>query len=89
MNPEERAEKFQFAWTDVDPATTRSVRLPDMPATRLLLAGTIREAEQEAARRTLDQCIQVIAGGHFLHDDAPAARFAREVIAALRREVKL
>ncbi len=31
------------------------------------------------------ECVGVVEGGRFLHDDAPAARFARECSGAIKR----
>lgn len=42
-----------------------------------------------AERKGAEAAIRVIEGGSFLHDDAPGARFAREVVAAIRRELAL
>lgn len=44
-------------------------------------AGEERQSEREAV-------IRVIEGGSFLHDDAPPAKFAREVVAAIRRDAE-
>jgi len=46
-----------------------------------LLAAAIREAV--AAER--ERICHLLLGGHFLHDDAPAARLAREAVAAIRK----
>jgi chromosome segregation ATPase len=41
----------------------------------------------EARREGIEEAISVIERGRFLSDDAPPARFAREVVAAIRREL--
>lgn len=50
--------------------------------------GIARALEQSAAlareQATEDVC-EFIMAGHFLHDDAPTKRFAREVVAGIRR----
>lgn len=43
------------------------------------------QRRRDVREEELERCIRVISEGHFLHDQAPAAQFAREVIAALKR----
>ena len=45
------------------------------------LERRLAEAEQAGVERA----IRIIESGRFLHDDAPGARFAKEVVAAIRR----
>lgn len=40
---------------------------------------------QEAAELIVQECVGVIRGGSFLHDQSPEAQFARECSAALKR----
>lgn len=46
----------------------------------------IKAAESEATAAERKRIVELILGGRFLHDEAPAARFAREVVAAIERE---
>lgn len=70
---------------DVAEAFLRLCKALSIPATALayLEAPRILRA---AEARGLQRAVQVIEGGRFLHDDAPAAVFAREVVAAIRRD---
>ena len=40
---------------------------------------------EKFAKLLVEQCVQVVEGGSFLHDQAPTAQFARECSAAIRR----
>lgn len=40
---------------------------------------------EKFAKMIMEQCINVVEGGRFLHDQAPTAQFARECSAAIRR----
>jgi len=44
----------------------------------------LRAIQREAALFALEEAARVCENGRFLHDDAPAARFARECAKALR-----
>lgn len=61
----------------------------DMIAEPCELAMSIDAALDQTHRKGAEAAIRVIEGGSFLHDDAPGARFAREVVAAIRRELAL
>ncbi len=37
------------------------------------------------AELIIQECVGVVEGGHFLHEDAPDARFARECSSAIKR----
>ena len=43
------------------------------------------ELQQKFAELIIRECIGVVEGGRFLHDEAPDARFARECSAAIKR----
>ena len=43
------------------------------------------ELQQKFAELIIRECIGVIEGGRFLHNEAPDARFARECSAAIKR----
>ena len=49
------------------------------------IASAIAAARAEGRREGIEAAIAVIRGGYFLSDDAPVMRWAREVIAAIRR----
>lgn len=70
---------------DVTEAFLRLCEALGIPATALayLEAPRILSA---AEARGVQRAVQVIEGGRFLHDDAPAAVFAHEVVAAIRRD---
>lgn len=43
------------------------------------------QLQQKFAELIIQECIGVVEGGRFLHDEAPDARFARECSAAIKR----
>ena len=47
-------------------------------------ADDMRDYGKACARAALEEAARVCENGRFLHDDAPAARFARECAKALR-----
>jgi hypothetical protein len=50
-------------------------------------ALTLDRFRTAGVREGIKKTISVIENGRFLHDDAPPARFAKEVVAAIRREL--
>jgi hypothetical protein len=44
-----------------------------------------KEFIEKFAQLIVRECIGVVEGGRFLHDEAPDARFARECSAAIKR----
>lgn len=57
----------------------------DDPAQHAEWDQGVREAIGRAVAAERERCARVAEGGRFLHDDAPTARFGREVAAAIRR----
>lgn len=54
---------------------------------RIASLGIFTQADVDAAvAAEREAIIKLIEGGRFLHDQAPTAKFAREVVAAIRRE---
>jgi hypothetical protein len=47
---------------------------------------TVKQIRQESFLAGMERAAQIIEGGHFLHTDSPAYRFAKEAAAAIRRE---
>ena len=68
------------------------MKLPDLPIIPLFMDHGVRKElndftrkiQREAALFALEEAARVCENGRFLHDDASAARFARECAKALR-----
>ena len=54
----------------------------DLPTVRLAFYGFDKE---KFAELIVQECIGVVEGGNFLHDQAPTAVFARECSGAIKR----
>lgn len=79
MSPEEQARDELADYLDRNqPGCGYTSKMLDV------LLAFVRAAEAKRQERI----ISLIEGGSFLHDEAPAARFAREVVAAIRREIQ-
>lgn len=90
MTAEERAKRAVMQWHGENCWGYDPVQHAKLEA---YLAKEIAEAERLAAEGAAliavalerERCAKVAEGGNFLHDDAPTARFGREVAAAIRR----
>jgi hypothetical protein len=47
--------------------------------------GIVMFSEEKFAELIVQECIGVVEGGRFLHDEAPTARFAKECSDAIKR----
>ena len=47
--------------------------------------ATVQDVYQRFAQLIVQECIGVVEGGNFLHDQAPTAVFARECSGAIKR----
>lgn len=47
--------------------------------------NNLSKAQQKFAELIVRECVGVVAGGSFLHDQAPTAQFARECSGAIKR----
>lgn len=47
-------------------------------------SAALAEARRAGERAMQERCAQLLLNGRFLHDEAPAARLAREAAAAIR-----
>lgn len=81
MSDLDRAYDMVAAWFNEQGKALRGIDLN-------LLARHVEKVVGATREETVERVVSLIEGGHFLHDDAPAARFAREVVAAIRREIK-
>ena len=52
------------------------------PSSRI---GNSHEAAERFAKLIIKECVGVIEGGRFLHDQAPTALFAKECSGAVKR----
>ena len=48
-----------------------------------------RKAIEKFAELIVKECVEVVEGGSFLHDQAPTAIFARECSSAIKRHFEL
>ena len=44
-----------------------------------------RGTARKFAESIVKECVGIVEGGHFLHEDAPDAKFARECSSAIKR----
>jgi len=47
----------------------------------------IKELEAKIIAETVEKCIRFVENGRFLHDDAPAANLARELVSEMRTQL--